>query len=54
VEFASLRHLLQSGRISEEIYRSVLQDLINSSGPHKLESTSLMVGKWMTTFYGFV
>jgi hypothetical protein len=40
--------------LSDAEYESALKDLANTSGAHAGESTSLVVGKWATTLYGFV
>jgi hypothetical protein len=54
VELTTLRLLKTKGLISPEEYEGALRDLSDSMGTHAADSSTLTVGKWKTTFYGFM
>lgn len=53
IELTTLKLLLSKGVISPEEFQSAMKDLGNSLGQRGEESTTLVVGKWATTIYGF-
>jgi hypothetical protein len=53
VEFTSLRIMRDKGILTQAEYDAALADLQSTSGDRAAESTSLVVGKWSTTLYGF-
>jgi hypothetical protein len=54
VEITTLRIMRQKGILSEEEYQSAVHDLTESAGLQAPEQNSVVLGKWATTFYGFV
>jgi hypothetical protein len=54
VEFTSLRLLREKGVISQAEYDSAVKDLGETSGLRAGEGNTFVMGKWATTFYGFV
>jgi hypothetical protein len=54
IELMSLRLMRDKGILSEEEYESALHDMTESTGAQTAEQTSVVVGKWATTIYGFV
>jgi hypothetical protein len=53
-ELASLRLMLAKGILSQAEYGSALRDLTETTGTQTSEQTSVVIGKWATTLYGFV
>ena len=53
-EFTSLRIMRDKGIITQAEYDAAMSDLATSNGGHGADSTSLVVGKWSTTLYGFL
>jgi hypothetical protein len=53
-EFTSLTIMRDKGIITQAEYDSALRDLATTNGARGAESTSLVVGKWSTTIYGFL
>jgi hypothetical protein len=53
VEFSSLRLMRDKGLITQAEYDSAMADLAPSTGARAQEATSLVVGRWSTTLYGF-
>jgi hypothetical protein len=53
VEFSSLHLMLDKGIITQAEYDSALADIAPSTGDRAADATSLVVGKWSTTLYGF-
>jgi hypothetical protein len=55
VELTSLRLLREKGVISKAEYDSAVKDMAESVGQaHAGDQTSVVLGKWATTMYGFV
>ncbi len=54
VELSSLRLMLDKGLISRAEYETAIGDLRETLGSKAADATSVVVGKWSTTFYGFV
>jgi hypothetical protein len=54
VEVMSLRLMHEKHILSDAEYEAALKELSESSGAHAGEANSVVVGKWATTFYGFV
>jgi hypothetical protein len=55
VQITTLRDLRDRGVISEAEYDAAMRDIGPSTGEEKAgEATSLALGRWTTTFYGFV
>jgi hypothetical protein len=54
IELASLNLLLQKGIISQAEYDSAVRDLTDSAGMQAGDASTVAVGKWATTIYGFV
>jgi hypothetical protein len=53
VSLMTLRLMLQKGVISEAEYESALRDSADSMGMKAAETSSLVIGKWSATLYGF-
>jgi len=53
VEFTSLRLMREKGLITKAEYDSAVADIADSTGFRAPDSTSLAVGRWSTTIYGF-
>lgn len=53
-ELSTLRILHEKGVLSDKEYEAVMQDAGNSTGEHAAESTTVLMGKWATTLYGFL
>lgn len=53
VELTSLRLLRDKGVISQAEYDSAMHDLQSSLGSRAADSTTLVIGKWATTLFGF-
>lgn len=53
VEFSSLRLMRDKGVITQAEYDSAMADIAPSTGARAADATSLVVGKWSTTIYGF-
>jgi hypothetical protein len=53
-ELNTLRILHEKGVLSEKEYESAIKDAGNSTGERAAESTTVVMGKWATTLYGFV
>ncbi len=54
VQFTSLRLMREKGILTQAEYESALHDLSETMGTRAPDGTSLVVGKWSTTIYGFV
>src|SRR4051812_16062076 len=54
VEFTTLTLMRDKGVITEAEFQSAMHDLADSVGTQAGESTTLLLGKWSTTLYGFV
>jgi hypothetical protein len=55
VDFVSLRMMREKGIITEEEYRSAREEIGASTGDARADdATSLVVGKWSATLYGFL
>jgi hypothetical protein len=54
VELTTLRLLLSKGEISQAEYDAALRDLNDSLGLRAGEVNTVVIGKWATSFYGFV
>ncbi len=54
VELLSLRLMHDKNILSDSEYESALHDLNDTTGAQAADSTSVVVGKWATTVYGFV
>jgi hypothetical protein len=50
----TLRLLREKGILSEAEYESAMRDLSESTGTQAPEQTTVVMGKWATTLYGFV
>jgi len=50
----SLSDMREKGIITQEEYDSAMHELTETSGRQASDGVSLLVGKWSTTFYGFV
>jgi hypothetical protein len=53
-EFTSLRLMREKGVITQAEYESALRDLGETSGLRAADGNTFVLGKWSTTFYGFV
>ena len=53
VELTSLRLLRDKGLITQADYDSAMRDLAASMGSRAADSTTLVLGKWATTLFGF-
>jgi hypothetical protein len=53
-ELSTLRILHEKGLLSDKEFEAIMQDAGNSTGAHAAESTTVMMGKWATTLYGFL
>ncbi|MFO0675531.1 MAG: hypothetical protein U0169_03295 [Polyangiaceae bacterium] len=53
-ELASLKVLREKGILTDAEYASATKDVIDTAGLRGPEGTTLAVGKWATTIYGFV
>ena len=54
VELTTLGLMRQKGIITQDEYDSAMRDLGDSVGTQSGEAPTLMLGRWSTTFYGFV
>jgi hypothetical protein len=54
IELTTLRLLKTKGLITAEDYDAALKDLGDSMGTRSADSSTLTVGKWKSTFYGYV
>src|SRR6185437_3170702 len=54
VEVSALGSLRERGIISEAEYESAMRDLVDTSGARTDAGTTIVVGKFATTLYGFV
>jgi hypothetical protein len=54
VDLTTLRIMRQKNILSEDEYQSALRDLNDSTGALAADATSVVLGKWATTIYGFV
>jgi hypothetical protein len=55
VDLATLKHLRETGVLSQAEYEQALRDVAASTGDaHAADATNLVLGKWVTTVYGFV
>jgi len=54
VELTTLKLMLQKGLISQAEYDSAVRDLTESAGSGAGDKGTVVLGKWATTFYGFV
>src|SRR6185437_6742824 len=54
VEVSALGSLRERGIISESEYESAMRDLVDTSGARTDAGTTIVVGKFATTLYGFV
>jgi hypothetical protein len=52
-ELSTLRLLRDKNVLSEKEYESAMRDLNDTSGALAADSTSVVLGKWATTVYGF-
>ncbi len=50
----TLKLMLAKGLISQAEYDSAMHDLADSAGMRAPDQSTLVVGKWSTTFYGFI
>ncbi len=53
-QFLTLRIMREKGILTQAEYDSALADLRGSTGERAAEATSLVIGRWSTTLYGFV
>jgi hypothetical protein len=53
VQLTSLAAMRDKGLITQAEYDSALRELTETAGKRAGDATSLVVGKWSTTFYGF-
>jgi hypothetical protein len=54
-DITTLEHLREEGILSEAEYELALRDIGASTGSaHAAEANSLVIGKWVTTLYGFI
>jgi hypothetical protein len=55
VDLATLQHLRETGVLSQAEYEQALRDVGASTGEaHAAEATNVVLGRWVTTLYGFV
>ena len=54
VELTTLKLMLAKGLISQAEYDSAMRDLADSAGMRASDQTTVVAGKWSTTFYGFI
>ncbi len=53
-ELSTLRILHDKGVLSDKEFESAMKDAGNSTGEKAADSTTVVLGKWATTIYGFV
>jgi hypothetical protein len=54
IQLLTLRIMHEKGILSDKEYESAMHDLNDSTGALASESSSVVMGKWATTVYGFV
>ncbi len=54
VELSTLKILHEKGVLSDKEFDTAMKDAGNSIGEHASDSTTVVMGKWATTIYGFV